>query len=209
MNRIHVMLFLALLVQGRLVHGQQRPARADFPYADRFSLVSGLTQVSLGGFNLEGTWYTRHLSFDYSHGVALKFEGNLLTAGQQDQQLGIVIPWTTGFGVGYRFTRFFDVRLEPKLHRYELYYADQQLAGTPLLRYTTATLGVGMYYRYYPFYKKDNPLQGIVIVPSARFGPMSGLRSTATPGRTKTASPVAPKRTKPPGRGYLAQAASL
>ncbi len=150
---------------------QTQTQSADIPYSNRFSLVSGATQVLLGGANLEATLYTRRMSFDYSHGVSLEVSGTSLSAADQAQNLALRMPWTTGFGVGYRVTKFFDLRLEPKLHRFEVFSAEQNFSETPLTAYTTASLGLGMYYRYYPFHKWDNWLQGLVIVPNARFWP--------------------------------------
>ncbi|MEL7534723.1 MAG: hypothetical protein AAFN10_25675, partial [Bacteroidota bacterium] len=150
---------------------QQVETQEDFPYSNRFSLVSGVNQVLLGGANLEANWYTKRMSFDYSHGWNLQFSGAALTEMDQAQGLALRMPWTTGFGVGYRITKFLDVRLEPKLHRYELFYEGQNFSGDPITAYTTATLGIGLYYRYYPFRKRNDWSQGIVIVPNARFWP--------------------------------------
>ncbi|MEM6345980.1 MAG: hypothetical protein AAF927_18950 [Bacteroidota bacterium] len=150
---------------------QQTETKEDFPYSNRFSLVSGVSQALLGGANLEATWYSKRMSFDYSHGWNLQFTEGTLTEADLNQGLNIRMPWTTGFGVGYRITKYFDVRLEPKLHRYELYYDGQNFSGDPITQYTTATLGIGLYYRYYPFRKRNDWSQGIVIVPNARFWP--------------------------------------
>lgn len=170
MNFARNTILLALLIMGA-VSSLSAQERAHYPYANRPSLVSGVTQALFGGFNIEGTWYTERMSFDYSHGFNLDFTGTALNQEQMDQKLEYQIPWTTGFGVGYRVTPFFDIRVEPKLHRYDLFYEDQGLEGDPFASYTTATLGLGAYYRYYPFRKKDNALQGLVIVPNARFWP--------------------------------------
>jgi hypothetical protein len=32
------------------------------------------------------------------------------------------MPWTTGFGVGYRLKEWLNVRVESKWHRFEFYY---------------------------------------------------------------------------------------
>ncbi len=168
MNRL-MLLLLPLLLAAPLA--AQQDDRPDFPFSNRFSLVSGTTQLLLGGANIEATWYTRRLSFDYSHGFSLEFQGSALTPDQQNQRLAYRIPWTTGFGVGYRVLPFLDIRLEPKLHRYDLFHDDQSFDSQPLISYTTATLGLGLYYRYYPFRKLTNALEGIVIVPSARYWP--------------------------------------
>ncbi|MEL7339297.1 MAG: hypothetical protein AAGM67_02340 [Bacteroidota bacterium] len=155
----------------QFAQAQQVSQRESYPYSNRLSVVSGVNQVLLGGGNVELTWYTQRMSFDYSHGFNLQFSGASLPTMDQEQGLALSMPWTTGFGVGYRLTKFFDIRLEPKLHRYDLFFDEQNFSGDPITSYTTATLGIGLYYRYYPFRKRDNWLQGLVIVPNARFWP--------------------------------------
>lgn len=165
-------MFLGIFVSIFSAIHAQSDQRAGFPYSNKVSLVAGLIQYASGGGNLELNYHTRYLAFDYSHGWNLQFtQPGTLSQAQQDQQIHVSIPWTTGFGVGYRLTPNLDVRLEPKWHRYEIFYNDVELAGDPITAYTTATLGVGFYYRIWPFRKKDNALNGIVIVPNARFWP--------------------------------------
>jgi hypothetical protein len=141
------------------------------PYADRFSLVGGVSQLLLGGANVEGTWYTSRFSLAYSHGVNLQLGGGLLPTAAQDQQLQASMSWTTGAGLGYRVTSTFDVRLEVKQHRFALRYDDQDFRGPTIAEYTTTTVGVGAYYRYYPFARRTGAARGLVIVPSVRYWP--------------------------------------
>lgn len=141
------------------------------PYADRFSLVGGVSQLLLGGGNVEGTWYTRRLSVAYSHGFNLQLGSSLLSSESQDQQLQLTMPWTTGLGVGYRVTSTLDVRLEVKQHRFAMRYEDQDFTGPTIAEYNTTTVGVGAYYRYYPFARSEGFARGLVVVPSVRYWP--------------------------------------
>lgn len=141
------------------------------PYADRFSLVGGVSQLLLGGGNIEGTWYTRRLSVAYSHGFNLQLGGNALPQALQDQRLQLTMPWTTGFGIGYRVTSALDLRLDVKRHRFAMRYDDQDFAGSTIAEYQTTTVGIGAYYRYYPFASRSGAARGVVIVPSVRYWP--------------------------------------
>lgn len=147
----------------------QKPAA--FAYSDRLSVLGGLTQIAAGGGNVEVTWYTNRLSFDYSHGFDLRFSGSLVGKAERAQNAEVLMPWTTGFGVGYRVTSALDVRIEPKWHRYRVFYENQDFVGTPITSYTTATLGVGAYYRLYPFRRSTGWAKGLVVAPSVRYWP--------------------------------------
>ncbi len=141
------------------------------PYANRFSLVGGLSQLALGGGNVEGTWYTNRLSLAYSHGFNLQLGSGVLGQEAQAQQVQLTMPWTTGFGAGYRVTAAFDVRLEVKQHQFVMRYDDQDFRGSTIAEYQTTTVGVGAYYRYYPFARATGAARGLVIVPSVRYWP--------------------------------------
>jgi len=141
------------------------------PYANRLSVVGGLSQLLLGGGNVEATWYTNRLSVAYSHGFNLQLGSGLLSSPSQNQQLQLTMPWTTGAGIGYRLTKRLDVRLEVKQHRFAMRYDDQNFSGPTIAEYTTTTVGVGAYYRYYPFARSAGATRGLVIVPSVRYWP--------------------------------------
>ncbi len=81
------------------------------------------------------------------------------------------MPWTTGFGIGYRMTRAFDVRLEPKLHRFEVSLDGAVPAASRIALYTTATHGIGAYYHWYPFASASQWARQIVVAPSLRYWP--------------------------------------
>ena len=90
----------------------------------------------------------------------------------QGQKLNEKLTSSLGIGIGYRITPAFDVRFEPKLHYYDVNYNGQSEAGNGrLTSYKTVTLGLGAYYRYYPFRRQNNALAGILVMPSVRFWP--------------------------------------
>jgi hypothetical protein len=146
-------------------------AQTEFTYDPKWSVVLGLTQpLFLQGFNAEVNYYTPKMVFDYSHGVNLKMTGAVVAKAYEDQKINFKVTHTLGFGVGYRFTKRFNVRFEPKLHIYETYYDGvEQQKSNSLKNFSTTTLGVGAYYRWLPFEKKNNALKGITIAPSLRY----------------------------------------
>lgn len=150
----------------------------DEKYANKFSLLAGLIQpVVLGGGNIEATFFTKKMSFDYSHGFLLNMAGSrgTLLGDALDQKLAYHLPYSTGAGIGYRFTEYFDVRFEGKIHRWKVYYDDLSQTKENLIQeYKTYTLGLGAYYRYQPFRKKENALKGITASVSVRWWPNVG-----------------------------------
>ncbi|MBL7991175.1 MAG: hypothetical protein JNN25_07040 [Candidatus Kapabacteria bacterium] len=140
------------------------------PPSGQWSIVFGLTQpLLLGGFNAEVVYWTEHFVFDYSHGFDLKFPGMGET---KEQRLSFRMPHTLGLGIGYRFTEALNLRVEPKLHIWDVYY-DNVTMDTPnrLASYTTFTLGLGAYYNWLPFKNEQNFLRGITVAPSVRWWP--------------------------------------
>lgn len=138
-------------------------------YSNKFSILFGTLQpAALKGYNVELNYTTNRLIFDYSHGVSL----DPPTAGDfKTQKVALHLPYSTGFGIGYRFTSFFDVRFEPKLHSWEVYNdGETQNSSTKIKDFKTFTLGIGAYYRYMPFKKSENKfLQGITTSTSIRY----------------------------------------
>jgi len=137
------------------------------------AILFGLSQpLLLNGFNIEANFFTRKMSFDYSHGVSLEYQGSIITGAVKEQHLVAHLPYSTGFGIGYRFTSWLNFRVEPKWHRFEIYYdgEDQTLANR-VVAYNTFTLGLGLYGKWHPFKTKDNFLRGIMIAPSIRWWP--------------------------------------
>ncbi len=142
----------------------------------RFSLVFGLNQpIVTQGFNVEVNYYTKHFVFDYSHGFNLHFRNGLVTGEAKNQKLKFKISHSLGFGFGYRITRDFNLRIEPKIHLWEMYQEDKNFSKEHILKkYTTYTLGLGAYYRWQPFRNKDNFTKGLTVMPSFRWWPNIG-----------------------------------
>lgn len=139
----------------------------------KINVVFGLTQPLLvDGFNIEGNYIHNRFIFDYSHGVSLDFADASVTPELKDQGLAVHMPWTTGFGVGYRLKEWLNVRLEPKWHRFEFYYdGETQNDQNQITAYNIFSFGVGIYGNYEPFKNKESFLKGILIAPSIRFWP--------------------------------------
>lgn len=160
--------------------GQKTEEKKSFSYSNRISVLAGLIQpMVLKGGNIEVTYFTKKISFDYSHGFLLNMSGGTITGDAKTQKLAYHLPYSTGFGIGYRFTSFLDLRIEPKIHSWEVYYDGESQNKLNLIKeYKTYTVGLGMYYRYMPFHKKDNWLQGITTSTSVRWWPNAGSSLT-------------------------------
>lgn len=156
--------------------GKLREEKKEFLYSNRVSVLAGLIQpVLLKGGNIELAYFTKKMSFDYSHGFLLNMSGASITGDAKTQKLAYHLPYSTGFGVGYRFTSFFDVRIESKVHSWEVYYDGETQNKTYLIQaYKTYSVGLGAYYRYMPFEKKYNWLQGVTTSTSLRWWPTVG-----------------------------------
>jgi hypothetical protein len=143
----------------------------DVSEKNRFSLVFGLNQpILLRGFNVEGNYWMKKWVIDYSHGFNLHADGKFVDSEYERQRVNFKITHSLGIGVGYRFTKSFNLRFEPKLHIYETYYEGQEQSGTnSIVNFNTYTIGFGAYYRWLPFEKKDGFAKGITIVPSIRY----------------------------------------
>ena len=147
----------------------QKLEKKDFLYSNKFSILFGVIQPALlKGFNVELNYFTKRMSFDYSHGISL----DPATVGKyKEQNLAFNLPYSTGFGVGYRFTSFLDLRFEPKLHSWKIYDKDDVQNNTTLITsFRTITLGLGLYYRYMPFKNSESKLlQGITTTANIRW----------------------------------------
>jgi hypothetical protein len=165
----HSIVCIAVLLMSITTAFAQIKNRKELLYSNKFSLLFGTIQPAvLSGFNMEVNYTTKRLIFDYSHGVSLDppTVGNYKT-----QKVALHLPYSTGFGIGYRFSSFFDVRFEPKLHSWEVYNEDDaQNISNKIKDFKTVTLGVGAYYRYMPFKNSNNKiLQGITTSTSLRY----------------------------------------
>jgi hypothetical protein len=164
----------ALLLMIFITVSNVKPVYAqDWKTDKKIAVLFGLTQpLIVKGFNIEGNYIHNRFIVDYSHGVSLDFAGDMLTPELKDQQLAVHIPWTTGFGVGYRFTHWLNLRVEPKWHRFEFYYdGETQSKENQITGYNTFSLGAGLYGFFQPFKRQENFLKGITIAPSVRFWP--------------------------------------
>lgn len=166
---------LVLMLTQNLIAQETFPKK-QLEYSNTFGFSFGLIQpLVLRGGNVEVTYFGKRLSFDYSHGFLLNMSGGTMVGDAKEQKLAYHLPYSTGFGIGYRFTSFFDVRFEPKMHSWEVYYdGEKQTPSTLIKAYKTYTLGLGAYYRYMPFRKKDNWLKGITAHTSVRWWPNAG-----------------------------------
>jgi len=140
---------------------------------NEFAILFGLNQPLLAdGFNFELNYFTRKLAFDYSHGFSLEYKDAGIVGTMKDQRLVAHVPYSVGVGVGYRFTRFLNLRVEPKWHRFEIYYAgEEQTSINQITAYNTFTLGLGLYGKWHFFEKKEGALRNIMIAPSVRWWP--------------------------------------
>ena len=145
----------------------------DWKSEKKVNVVFGLTQpIFAKGFNIEGNYIHKRLIFGYSHGVSLDLAGTTVTPEMREQGLAVHLPYTTGFGIGYRLKEWINVRIEPKWHRFEFYYDDEtQNNSNQITAYNTMTIGIGVYGHYQPFKNKTSFLKGIMISPSIRFWP--------------------------------------
>jgi hypothetical protein len=144
------------------------------PLSTEVAVLFGMTQPLLvGGFNIEGNLFYKRFAFDYSHGASLEFRAETAVGAMSEQGLAAHIPYSTGFGVGYRFTEWINLRVEPKWHRLQIYYDGEDYNETGFLAdYTTFSLGLGLYGSWKPFKQKEHKLlRGITIAPSVRWWP--------------------------------------
>jgi len=145
----------------------------DWKKDKKINILFGLSQPLLvKGFNIEGNYIHNRLIFDYSHGVSLDFSGNSVTEDLKRQNVAVHMPWTTGFGIGYRLKEWINVRIEPKWHRFEFYYnSENQNSANEITSYNTMSLGIGLYGHFQPFKNKNSFIKGIMIAPSIRYWP--------------------------------------
>ncbi len=172
----------------------------------KLGAVFGLTQpIFVSGFNIEGVYIHKRWIFDYSHGHSLNFRGEALTDNLKNQRVEIYMPFTTGFGIGYRFTKWLNLRLEPKWHRFDTYYQGEEInSQNRILRNNTYSLGLGLYGFFQPFENKSNILKGISIAPSIRFWPTiySDLKNNEFNYQNKLTGKEEVLNTLDPGFGF-------
>lgn len=199
-NSFKAVLVLLLLTTTFLLRAQ------DWKTDKKINVVLGGTQLLLvKGFNGEVNYIHNRFIFDYSHGVSLDFSGPSVTTSLNEQGLAVHMPWTVGVGVGYRLKEWLNVRVEPKWHRFELYYdGETQNTSNEITSFNTVSLGVGLYGHYQPFKNKSSFLRGFMIAPSIRFWPtisstLSGDKYTYLNKKTLKKEEV---KTLDPGIGF-------
>lgn len=166
-------LFMTLLTQNAAAQGLATP---DTNQKFRVSLVFGLTQpIVTNGFNVEVNYFTDKFVFGYSHGFNLHFRDALVSDEARQQHVAFRVSHSLGFGIGYRVTPALNIRIEPKLHIWNVFYDSGNYAQSTFIKqYTTYTLGLGAYYRWLPFQRQESFVRGLTVVPSFRYWPNIG-----------------------------------
>jgi hypothetical protein len=138
----------------------------------------GLIQpLLLGGANVEADFRVGHLVIDYSHGWNLNLEDSAIVGEMKRQNITMRVNYTTGLGVGYSqhvdsLRSFFELRFEPKLHRFEVSYGSSDGGiKTAIAQYNTVTLGGGFYWTVVPFSHRKDLLRGLNLSTSFRAWP--------------------------------------
>ncbi len=146
----------------------------------------------LGGANVELDFRYGALVVAYSHGWSLDLEGGAITGEQARQGVSLHLPYSTGLGVGLShwlepLHAFVEARVEAKLHRFEASYGtDGSASRTEIARYSTVTLGGGLYFTYLPFASRTDVLRGLNLSLSGRLWPK--IASTLDDDRVSYAS---------------------
>jgi len=130
----------------------------------KFSVMAGLSQWLLfRGGNLAVEYKTGRFAFEISHGQGLDLNqvgGFALSSAERDMGTRVRVPWTTGFGVGYRVTENLHLLVEFKAHHYEV----RDSGGSDTVGYTTFSIGPGAFYSIYL-------TKGLFLQPNLRFWP--------------------------------------
>lgn len=173
MKKINQLLIVTLIVLGTI-----RPSYSQSNSERKYELVllAGTIQpFLLQGGNVELDFYTKKMMFNYSHGFSLDMNSELGTTvcDIKEQGLALHIPFSSGFGVGYRLNKYFDIRVEPKMHKFKVYYDgfDNDVDGNLVTSYNTITIGIGGYFRWKPFENKESWINGIFTSTSLRYWP--------------------------------------
>jgi hypothetical protein len=117
----------------------------------------------LRGGNVALEYKVGRFAFEVSHGQGLDLNeagGIFLTSAERDAGAEVRVPWTTGFGVGYRIIENLHVLIEFKAHHYEVSARDPAATAS----YTTFSIGPGVFYSIYIY-------KGLFLEPNVRFWP--------------------------------------
>jgi hypothetical protein len=130
----------------------------------KFSAMAGLAQWTvLRGGNIAVEYKVGRFAFEVSHGQGLdlnQLDGFFLTSVEREAGAQVRVPWTTGFGVGYRITENLHALIEFKAHHYEVSSRDPAATAS----YTTFSIGPGVFYSFYIY-------KGLFLEPNLRFWP--------------------------------------
>ncbi len=161
MKKLLVALALFLITVSGYSQTNDGSDKKIFRYSNKWTLGTDLAQpFLLGGLNLNVSYTTNRMIFDWSHGIGLEIPESIQSSEQKDLKANIKLPWTTGPGIGYRWTENLDARIDFKAHKTEV----DLLNGQQKLDYIAYTVGPGVYYRFY-FGKKT----GFGLEASARY----------------------------------------
>jgi len=171
------------------------------------TVLFGLSQpIVVDGFNIEANYTQNRFIFGYSHGMSLDFNEDLVPEYLQNQEVVVHVPFTTGFGIGYRFTDWLNLRIEPKWHRFEFYYEGeaQTDANQIAVDKSNISVGLGLYSFFQPFDQKNNLLKGITIAPSVRYWPTlaSGFSDNRFEYENRRTGSTEELKTLSPGIGF-------
>ena len=175
---VSVWLLAAALTAPARAEAPAKPSSAANPnpgLEQKFSVMAGLSQwLLLRGGNLAVEFKTGRFAFEVSHGQGLDLNqlgGFALSSAERDDDTRVRVPWTTGFGVGYRITENLHLLVEFKAHHYEV----RASQGASVVNYTTFSIGPGVFYSIYLS-------KHLFLQPNLRFWP--NVASTLENGRT-------------------------
>lgn len=76
----------------------------------KIAILLGLNEPNLlNGFNIKANYIHNRLIFDYSYSVSFDFQDNLLPNYLKNQSVLVHMPFSVGFGIGYRFTEWLNL----------------------------------------------------------------------------------------------------
>jgi len=149
---VSVWLLAAALTAPARAEAPAKPSSAANPnpgLEQKFSVMAGLSQwLLLRGGNLAVEFKTGRFAFEVSHGQGLDLNqlgGSALSSAERHDETRVRVPWTTGFGVGYRITENLHLLVEFKAHHYEVRASE----GASVVSYTTFSIGPGVFYSIY------------------------------------------------------------
>jgi len=132
--------------------------------SDHVRVMAGISQWALlRGGNAAIEVDVGRVAFEVSHGQGLDMNqlgGLFMTSAERDARARLTVPWTTGFGVGYRITDDLHVLVEFKAHHFEVRGTDRNSLAT----YTTFSVGPGVFYVFHLW-------RGLFLQPNLRWWP--------------------------------------